>query len=291
MNESRPRARLNKLLSQFQTVLLVLTARELTLAAKSSFLAHGLGLVSEKSAAYQLRLRGGTISLSEDSDRGTLREVLHDYRTDYQNAVVIDGGAHKGYFGAFALLKGASRVISYEPEIENFAALERSADQFRRNGYAWETVQAGIGSAHREDTLYLSTSWGHTREPGLAPADAPTQTMRIVPMAEVIEQATSLKADQSTLIVKLDVEGSEREILRETPAQAWAPVDEAFVEFHWRMEEELPKEERFFRSEIEGRLGEAGLVLVKTRHGVMQFRRTRSSDYVPGSAEPRRVLS
>jgi FkbM family methyltransferase len=271
---SHHRGRLAKLSSQLRTALLILTKRELPLAARVSFLAHGIGLISRRSAGYQLQLRGGAISLTEESDRGTLREVLHDYPADYRDAIVIDGGAHKGYFGAYALLKGARKVISYEPENGNYGALENVATQFRRNGYSWETVRAGIGAAHRDDTLYLSSSWGHTREPGLASTGAPTQDIRIVPMAEVIGHAASFQ-DGNALIVKLDVEGSEREILRETPTEAWAPVDEAFVEFHWKMEEELPEGERFFRSEIEGALGGAGLDLVATRHGVMQFRRTR----------------
>ena len=48
--------------------------------------------------------------------------------TDYAGAVVLDLGAHKGYFGAYALARGARLVISFEPETANLELLERGAE-------------------------------------------------------------------------------------------------------------------------------------------------------------------
>ena len=45
------------------------------------------------------------------------------YDAEYRDAVVVDIGGHKGYFGAFALHAGAGEVRSYEPEATNFATL------------------------------------------------------------------------------------------------------------------------------------------------------------------------
>jgi len=69
-------------------------------------------------------------------DWETLKWVLVDeaYPTDYAGAVVLDIGAHKGYFGAFALERGARTVISFEPESRNFELLERCAASYREQG-------------------------------------------------------------------------------------------------------------------------------------------------------------
>ena len=56
------------------------------------------------------------------------------YRTDYRDAVVLDIGAHKGYYGAFALLEGAREVHSFEPEPTNFGLLERPREPSVRAG-------------------------------------------------------------------------------------------------------------------------------------------------------------
>ena len=73
-----------------------------------------------------------TIHLSHDDyeiDWKSLAFVAVDdaYAGDYEGAVVVDVGAHKGYYGAYALLHGARAVVSYEPESANFALLESSA--------------------------------------------------------------------------------------------------------------------------------------------------------------------
>ena len=83
-------------------------------------------------AAYALGYGPGKIFLSHDDyavDWESLKFVAADdaYRTDYTGAVVLDLGAHKGYYGAYALAHGARTVISFEPERANLELLERSA--------------------------------------------------------------------------------------------------------------------------------------------------------------------
>ena len=51
--------------------------------------------------------------------------VLREYAPlDVRSAHVLDLGAHKGYFAAWALRRGAAFVSSYEPHPKNFAALQ-----------------------------------------------------------------------------------------------------------------------------------------------------------------------
>ena len=46
------------------------------------------------------------------------------------NAIVLDLGAHRGYFGSYALVRGAKEVYSFEPFHENYEALVAARDTF-----------------------------------------------------------------------------------------------------------------------------------------------------------------
>jgi len=63
-------------------------------------------------------------TLKADLDTFTEIYLLRVYPPPEQGAVVIDIGAHKGYYATWALANGAAAVISYEPQSANFEALE-----------------------------------------------------------------------------------------------------------------------------------------------------------------------
>ncbi len=81
-------------------------------------------------------------------------EVLgaQPYDADYAKAAVLDVGAHKGYFGAYALARGASFVASYEPNLANFACLRRAAEPLHDR---WLARNHAIGGTAGEEILYL----------------------------------------------------------------------------------------------------------------------------------------
>jgi hypothetical protein len=92
-------------------------------------------------SAYALRLGATAVFLSHadyEIDWASFAFVAVDeaYAGDYRGAVVVDVGAHKGYYGAYALGRGARAVVSYEPETANFALLERAAADARLRGTA-----------------------------------------------------------------------------------------------------------------------------------------------------------
>ena len=96
---------------------------------------------------YRLGYAGGSLFLSQDDyeiDWETLKNTLVDepYLADYRGAIVLDLGAHKGYYGAYALAHGAASVASYEPEAANVSFLARSAATFSR-GVALARRQGG----------------------------------------------------------------------------------------------------------------------------------------------------
>lgn len=152
------------------------------------------------------------------------------YRADYRGATVIDIGAHKGYFGAHALLEGANEVRSFEPESTNFALLERTAESF---GTAWVVHRAAVGAEAGHATLHVSAeSAGHSLV--LEQSRGPRRTLRseavpLIAMSDILAKAPEA---QHPLIVKIDAEGAECDIILGTPAEVWRRVDQMFVEFH-----------------------------------------------------------
>ena len=151
------------------------------------------------------------------------------YGADYRGATVIDIGAHKGYYGAFAMLEGAKEVRSYEPEAANFEALQRAAASF---GDAWIVNNRAVSDKAGEVVLHVNIeSAGHSivQEDSEKRPTIGSQTVTVVPMADVLEDAGR---DGGRLIVKVDAEGAECDIVLGTPVELWRGVDEVFLEVH-----------------------------------------------------------
>jgi FkbM family methyltransferase len=185
---------------------------------------------------FRLQVGDGSVWFAAgtmNGDRGTFGEIFvaQCYGSAYLDATVVDIGAHKGYFGAYALSHGAKAVLSYEPENENFAALERAADSFRAKGHEWRTTQAAVGSHARTAHLNVSrSSWTHSlrQDPETDPTGR-VQDVTVIPFRDVLEEAAAFNR---RMIVKIDVEGSECEVVLETARELWATVDELFLEMH-----------------------------------------------------------
>jgi FkbM family methyltransferase len=152
-------------------------------------------------------------------------EVLAEqpYRADYTGAAVVDVGAHKGYFGAFALERGARQVLSVEPESTNFAALARAAEPLAPS---WLVRNAAVAEASGTGTLRLApTSWAHSLAP--IPDAVGEQPVQLVTLAELLDE---LAVDGARTIVKVDAEGGECEIVRD--ADTLGRIDVLLVEWH-----------------------------------------------------------
>jgi FkbM family methyltransferase len=152
------------------------------------------------------------------------------YRADYEDAVVLDIGGHKGYFGAFALLEGAREVRSFEPESTNFAALQRAAESF---GERWIPANAAVSAEAGEVELHVNVeSAGHSivqqQENGKRPTIG-SETVAVVAMRDVLADASR---EGGRLIVKIDAEGAECDIVLGTPVEHWRSVDHVFLEIH-----------------------------------------------------------
>jgi FkbM family methyltransferase len=165
---------------------------------------------------------------SRHEDRWTFYEIWRfgEYGDDFSGATVLDFGAHKGYFGLFTRAHGATKVISFEPEPTNFAALARAAEPA---GGAWTVSQSAVGMAEGMATLRLApVSSAHSLLPAQTPSIGELR-VAVRPASSLIESAAERA---SRLIVKIDVEGMECDVVMGTPVDVWRRVDEVYVELH-----------------------------------------------------------
>jgi FkbM family methyltransferase len=178
-----------------------------------------------------IRLRAGAVRLelgttgSLAADWAAFLDVFGGvaYAAAYEQAAVLDVGAHKGYFGTFALGSGASVVLSYEPESGNYDALHRAA---AAKPSRWWARNAALGALAGQASLQVDkTSTAHS----LVRARRPVGE-EVVEVTTLDEALSTLPRAPGLLIVKVDAEGSECEIL--AAARNLDRVDVLFVEWH-----------------------------------------------------------
>ncbi len=157
-------------------------------------------------------------------DYVTLYGVVIDeiFAMNFAGALVLDIGAHKGYFGAYALAMGASGVISYEPASENFACLDLAAAGEPR----WTVHQQAVGAAEGVATLHISAaSWGHSLT-----ADSSTVATESIDVAAL---SSVLRVDAHParrVIAKVNVEGAAGQMLMGTSPDELRVLDEVWID-------------------------------------------------------------
>lgn len=189
--------------------------------------------------AYDVRLGAGRVPISHADygvDWETMRTIVVDraYELDYADSVVVDIGAHKGCYGAFALEHGARAVVSYEPEETNFGYLARCAASYRGRGRDWIVRRAAVGgSSGTADLHVMGASWGHALVPSASAREdeLAVQRVEVLGVADVLDDAVEI-AGTSPLVVKVNAEGAECEIVMGSPLSAWERVDTLLVEVH-----------------------------------------------------------
>ena len=229
---------------------------------------------TRRRAAYPVRLGPATVWLSHDDyeiDWASFAFVAVDdaYAADYRDRVVVDIGAHKGYYAAYALLNGARAVVSYEPEQENFALLERAAAAARRRGCDWRARRCAVGFEAGEAELHvMGASWGHALHPpeAFSRHEIGRERVRVEALDDVLDDAAEL-AGGAHVTVKVNIEGEECPTVLRTPPSAWEGIDELFVETHpWAP---------CGADDLAGHLAPAGLVRTRSSHAaVVRLART-----------------
>jgi FkbM family methyltransferase len=216
----------------------ILTSRSFTPLGKLDLLRVLSARRERKKVLYPIRLPVGENLVDGENaavDFQVLGQVFLDEvygELQFRDRIVIDVGAHKGYFAAYALMSGAKAILSYEPERMNFTCLARFAESARLHGMAIQIFHVAVSDSDGEVTLYLShESWRHTTV--LRQGDPPGQTLRVrsCSLARILERVATTFIGQE-LILKIDAEGVEGQLLLNTPSDCFAPVKEIVFEYH-----------------------------------------------------------
>ena len=243
-----------------------------------------LGSAGERPKEVRIPLGQGVLAFdaTHDPDWRVYRGVFvkKEYNTDYTDSVVVDVGAHRGIFAAFALLEGCFAVLAYEPGMDNIAFLKKNTERLAGRAQQVHVYQQTVGSERGTKTLFsYDQSWSHSlmERPDMTPVSK--TEIRQVDFKSVLEQAVQLAGDKRRVIVKIDAEGAEYDILESSPPDALESIDELFVEVHTYAAEDP--------NQLARHLAKSGLVregqhkISLTEHEVLYFTRERSRPKSP----------
>jgi FkbM family methyltransferase len=210
----------------------------------------------------ELHIRGGNALLASRTlaiDLLTFEKVYASdvFPADCRSRVVLDVGAHKGYFGLWALAHGASGVLSYEPQSQNYTYLERTRDENSRKK-DWFTFRAAVGRQVGTARLYVSQeSWAHSMYSDLA-GSTDFEEVEMTSLSDVL----SFAADRwpgSRVVMKVNVEGAAADVFLSASAHEYASVESV----HFDQEPGSP----YDTGELINFLASAGLDKVTVQQG------------------------
>lgn len=186
-----PLRRLRALLRRFATELaLEVTRARLAGASKGDEIEAG---------GIRLRVTDGLNAYMQYKDEVVRR--IYDFDTDVASPLVIDGGANVGAFSIATRRKHpGARIIAFEPDPAIYAML---GENLERNGVRGVTlVNAAIGGAAGE------ASFAPDGEAGGLLRDTGSVRVRVETLSRYLESEVDF--------VKLNIEGAELDVLRET---------------------------------------------------------------------------
>lgn len=176
-----------------------------------------------------MRVPGGRVFLSPSSfyvDIMTLEYLWREraFPADVRGSVVVDAGAHKGYYGAWALAHGAAFVYSFEPHSGNFSSLQRARTS-NAAGERWTERRQALGESSGRAALYVSDeSWAHSIQPGMVDS-AIEETVEVVTLSTVLAEIRK-RHPGLPVVLKVNVEGSAGVILLPVEIHEFADVVE-----------------------------------------------------------------
>ncbi len=180
----------------------------------------------------EFRLRGGqALTLDSWEDLTTAWVVFfgEEYRVPHDCRTIVDAGAN---IGAFSLLAArdapGARIVALEPFPSTRARLEetvrRNALEGRVACRPWALGRADA-PRHMDDADGIA---GHSRS--LATEGSPTQGVLVeaITLATLWEREGLDRVD----LLKIDIEGSEYELIAETPSEILRRSDRIVIEYH-----------------------------------------------------------
>ncbi|MDG5765865.1 FkbM family methyltransferase [Balneolales bacterium ANBcel1] len=160
------------------------------------------------------------------------KRVYHNLFPFYADSVIVDIGAHRGYFSIFCdSYSGKNSTIhALEPEPSNFSRLRDNIKANQCSKVQPHNMAVSGETGTRE--LYVSKSVNHTlvKTKGRHPKDSQEKSVSVnaVTLADFFQNNQIERVD----FLKLDCEGSEYEILLQCPKSVLDRIRVIALEFH-----------------------------------------------------------
>jgi len=128
----------------------------------------------------------------------------------HRGDVVLDCGAHVGFFTRDALNAGAGKVVAIEPSPTNFECLRRN---FAEEIEAGKVVIYPKGVWHRDEEMMIEVHAGRSAQDKIVEHQAAGASSIAVPLTTIDKLVEELGLDRVDLI-KMDIEGAEANALK-----------------------------------------------------------------------------
>ena len=164
-------------------------------------------------------------------DYATFEEVLleetYNITIPFSPEFIIDGGGNIGLTACYLATKySAATIVSIEPDTDNYKMMERNCSQYANI----KTLQCGIWK--RDTHLKIENALaGNNSFTVTETDDASSESIEAVTIKHVMDTYNMPHID----ILKLDIEGSEKEVF-ESNVETWLPKTRVLIiELHDRM--------------------------------------------------------
>lgn len=175
-------------------------------------------------------------SLNSDSIE-ILKEIFFDrcysdYFPFYSDSVVVDIGAHKGYFSLFAAknLSKNSKIISYEPIPENYQTMKTNLKENHIENV--KIYNQGIYSENKSMDIYLSKSINHSLFQSYNQYLNQENQNKITVQCISLEQIFKDNNLETIDFLKIDTEGAEYPIVFTASKEIMNRIKVISMEFH-----------------------------------------------------------
>ena len=182
--------------------------------------------------AVSVPVDGGRIWVRTDTiaiDLVTLEYCLSGqyFPAEVADRVVLDLGAHKGYFAVYCLQRGARAVLSVEPEAMNHACLTSARIS---SAGTWTNVRAAVGAQRGTAMLHISTeSWSHSLRELPSGELLRSEEVPVVAFRDVLTWCADSHPGVP-VVVKLNVEGAAGDCLFSVSPDELRQVEEILVD-------------------------------------------------------------
>lgn len=181
--------------------------------------------------SVQLQTPVGTISIALRNHE-SLKTVFsifvrEDYKTLLDKQTFIDIGSNIGVSAVYFLSRNRfNRIVCVEPDPDNIQILMKNLEQFSDRYFC--IPKACSAENIGEITFYLSDD-GKYNSLLKSPNVQSEITVKVLPISDVINQANRI-FPSNKFTIKLDIEGTEKEVLSAIPEEHVSLIERVYVE-------------------------------------------------------------